>query len=545
MTKSFYFKYLLLFFCCALSLISIAQQPFPADTTQTKRLNIIRADRLSYFKKDSAQEFQSLAGNVLVRQEKTLFYCDSAVINTNSNVLESFGHVHINDNDSLNIYADYLKYEGTSKLATLKGNVRLNDNTGVLTTPQLDYNLNTKIASYSSGGKLVNGKTILTSKEAIYYEETRDVYFKRDVVLINPDYDIRTDTLLYNTYSEITTFIVPTTIISDSGRKKILTSDGYYDLKNKKSYFGKRPQIFNGNTVLIADEVANDDSDSSGFGEANGNVIYRDTAQGYTILANNMKTNRKESAVLATVKPVLIFVKNKDSIVIAADTLFSAKLSILRKTRMIPVVVDTSSRDSNYVPQPLTDSTDHYFEAYSHVRIFSDSMQAIGDSLFYSLDDSVIRLFKRPVLWAQGNQVTGDTIYLFTKNKKPDRLYVFNNALAISKVADEFYNQVKGRTINGYFIDGNIDYMRARGSPAESIYYMQDEENKFIGVNQSSADAYDIRFENKKPMRISGINDLKGTVFPMRQVNHIAIRIKGFQWLENLRPKSKYDLFGD
>ncbi|MEO7210324.1 MAG: OstA family protein, partial [Chitinophagaceae bacterium] len=99
--------------------------------------------------------------------------------------------------------------------------------------------------------------------------------------------------------------------------------------------------------------------------------------------------------------------------------------------------------------------------------------------------------------------------------------------------------------INGYFIDGNIDYMRAKGSPAESIYYMQDEENKFIGVNQSSADAYDIRFENKKPMRISGINGLKGTVFPMRQVNHIAIRLKGFQWLENLRPKSKYDLFGE
>lgn len=540
MTKSFYLKYVLLLFCCAFSIALFAQQPLPADSTKTKKLNIIRADRLSYYKKDTAQEFQSLAGNVLVKQENTWFYCDSAVINTKTNVLESFGHVHINDNDSLHIYSDYLKYEGATKLATLNGNVRLTDNRGILTTPQMDYNLNTKIATYANGGKLVNGKTVLTSKEAIYYEETRDVYFKRDVVLISPDYEIRTDTLLYNTYSEITTFVVPTTIISDSGRKKILTSDGYYDMKNNKSYFGQRPQIYDGATILIADEVAND---STGYGEANGNVIYRDTAQGYAILANNLKSNRKESAILATVKPVLIFIKNKDSLVIAADTFFSAKISTLRETRNIPVVIDTSGRDSSYVPPLLTDSTDHYFEAYNHVRIFSDSMQAIGDSMFYSLEDSVIRLFKRPVLWAQGNQVTGDTIYLFTKNKKPDRLYVFNNALAISKVADEFFNQVKGRIINGYFIDGNIDYMRAKGSPAESIYYAQDDADKLIGVNKSSADAYDIHFENKKPMRITGINDLKGIVYPMRQVNHIAIRLKGFQWLENLRPKSKYELF--
>lgn len=544
MTKSFHLKYFLLFICCSLVFVVSAQQPLPTDTTKTKKLNIIRADRLKYFKNDSTQEFQSLAGNVLVKQENTLFYCDSAVINTTTNVLESFGHVHINDHDSLHVYADYLKYQGTIKQATLKGNVRLNDNKGILTTPQLDYNLNNKIAVYSNGGKLVNGNTVLTSKEAIYYEDTRDVYFKRDVELINPEYSIHTDTLLYNTYSEITSFIVPTTIISDSGRRKILTSNGYYDLKTKKAYFGERPRIYDGKTVLIADEVANDDS--TGFGEANGNVIYKDTAQGYTILANNMKSNQKESAILATVKPVLIFMKEKDTMVIAADTFYTAKLSALRKTREVPVIIDTSvAGDSAYVPTPLTDSTDHYFEAYSHVRIFSDSLQGMGDSLFYALDDSVMRLFKNPVIWAQGNQMTGDTMYLFTQNKKPKKLAVFNNAMLISKMAEVYFDQIKGRTLHGYFVNGNIDYMRVKGSPSESIYYVQDEDNKFIGVNKSSADAYDIRFRDKKPVRITGIKDLQGIMYPMQQVNHTAIRLNGFQWLEHLRPKSRYELFGN
>ena len=60
-------------------------------------------------------------------------------------------------------------------------------------------------------------------------------------------------------------------------------------------------------------------------------------------------------------------------------------------------------------------------------------MQAVGDSMFYSFRDSTFRLFKNPIVWAQENQIIGDTIYLYTENKKPKRFYVFENALAINK----------------------------------------------------------------------------------------------------------------
>src|SRR6266511_4258606 len=68
--------------------------------------------------------------------------------------------------------------------------------------------------------------------------------------------------------------------------------------------------------------------------------------------------------------------------------------------------------------------TNRYFEAYNHVRIYSDSLQAVGDSLFYSGEDSVFRLFKEPIVWSRDSQITGDTIYLYTQNKKPKRMYV-------------------------------------------------------------------------------------------------------------------------
>lgn len=525
-----------LFLIFLLSATNIFAQQLLNDTAGKKEINILKADRLNYKKENDSTVFQSLAGNVIVKQENTTFYCDSAVLNRSANTLEAFGHVHINDADSIHTYSDYLKYLGREKKAHLNGNVRLTDGKGVLTTPQLDYDVQNKIGTYTKNGKLVNGTTVLTSGEGFYYGETRDVVFKKNVVLIDTNYTVKTDTLLYNTYTGITTFVVPTVITS--GAQKIITSNGYYDTKNKKQYFGKRPIIQDSTTTLIADEVAN--NDSTGFGEARGNVIYRDTAQGVSILADNLKSNRKQNSFLATIHPVMIIKQEQDSIFIAADTLFSGRLSDMDTSRHYTPLDTLAKIDS--LTNKSDSSTDRYIEAYYNVRIYSDSLQAVGDSLFYSGQDSVFRLFNNPVVWSQQSQITGDTIYLYTQNKKPKRLYVFENALTINQVdSTDFFNQLKGRTINGYFTNGNINYIRASGN-AESVYYGQDDNHKFLGVNQSTSDIIDMFFEDKKPQKIVSRNNLQGTFYPMRQVNHEELKLRGFEWLEERRPKSKEEL---
>src|SRR3954469_25590212 len=316
----------------------IAQQPAaPGGGSNDKRINIIKSDKLIYKKQNDTTDLQILAGNVVVRQQNNTFYCDSAVLYQNSNTLEAFGHVHINNADSVNTYADYLRYIGNDKKAFLKNNVRLTDGKGVLTTPELEYDTQNKIGTYTQGGKLVNGTTTLTSKEGYYYGATRDTYFKKNVLLNNPDYVVKTDTLLYNTYTTIATFTVPTVITS--GKKKINTTNGYYNLTSKESYFGKRPVIQDSTSTLIADETAS--NDSTGFAEARGNVIFRDTAQGLAVFANNVKSNRKASSILATQHPVMMVKQNNDSLFVAADTLFSGKLSLLKGIRNVPGVRDS------------------------------------------------------------------------------------------------------------------------------------------------------------------------------------------------------------
>ncbi len=537
----------ILFFCAPLLLN--AQRPVPDTAKATgKLLEIIAADRLNLLTVDSLHKYISLAGKAHVRQEKTDFYADSMVINEVDNSLEAFGNIHINDADSVHTYSQYLKYLGREKKAFLKKKVRLTDGKGELTTDELEYDVTLKIGTYLKGGKLVNKKSVLTSKEGYYYGDTRDVYFKQKVVLIDPEYKVVTDTLQYNINTEIANFTSPTIIYSDSGRRTIRTRLGFFDMKNKKGILNKRSVVEDSTYTFTADDMAVDDSTK--LGEFRGNAVYRgkDTAKGFDMIANNIKTDRNKDILLATESPILIIKQGKDSIFISADTFYTARLTDLEKIRPVPVIRIDSTTGKKIQPVDSTSTQDSsrnkYFEAYYHVKIFSDSLQTVCDSMFYSLSDSVFRLFKRPVVWARDNQITGDTIYLFVKDKKPERLQVYENAMAINKVDsthEDFFNEVKGTSLNAWFEDGKIHSMRVKGN-AENIYYGQDEFNRFIGVNKSSSDVIHVLFDKGKPSRISFLSNFDGTLYPMHDVDHKTLRLRGFNWLDNIRPKSKFDI---
>lgn len=527
----------------------------PVDTVVPgKQIDIIRALRYAAVKVDSVTNLISLAGDksgdVVLKQEHTWIYADSIVLNSVQNMLEAFGNVHINDADSVHTYAQYLKYLGKEKKAFLKNKVKLTDGKGVLTTDDLEYDVTLKIGVYSNGGKLVDKKTTLTSKEGYYYGETKDVIFKKNVHLVDPDTKVNTDTLQYNTNTKIATFTCPSTIFNES--RIIHTRDGFFDMKNKRGTLHQRSLIEDSTYTFTANDMVFDDS--TGLSEFSGNAVYRskDTAEGYDLVANNIKTNKKQSAMLATQKPILLIKQGKDSIFVSADTLYTAKLSELLKTRKIPALRDSLIKkpvadNLSDKEKAKEDSThDKFIEAFYHVKIYSDSLQAVGDSLFYSMQDSVFRLFKEPIAWAKDNQISGDTIYLFLQNKKPERLLVFESAMALSKAdsATNFYNQMKGTIIRAEFEDGQIHFMQAKGN-AENVYYGLDENKHFTGVNKSEAEMIDIDFEDNKPRKIVWRNNLTGNAYPMRQVNHEELKLRNFKWQDERRPKSKYDILAN
>ena len=509
----------------------------PADSISI--VNQIHSDRLRFQKIDSVTQLQMLAGNVVLQQDNTKFYCDSAVINKHLNILEAFGKVHINDADSIHTYGEYLIYHIDTKMAVLKKNVKLTDGKGVLTTDELQYDTKAKTGIYTTGGKIVNGTTTITSKEATYYGDLKDVYFKKEVKMRDPKFDLSTDSLLYNTESQLATFITKT-YIKDSSGANIVTTEGDYDMRNKKANFGKRSVINDGKGVTVTGDFIHT-NDSTGETIITGNGVFIDTVQKISILSNSLLANKKTGSFFATQHPLMIIQQDKDSLYISADSMYSARLADLKDSAYTDLRKDTIKTTTIVGGKDTSDI--RFFQCYHHVRIFSDSLQAVCDSLFYSARDSVFRLFTAPIIWASGSQVTGDTIYLFTKNKKAERMYAFENSLAINKTGENMFNQISGKTLNGYFKNGEIDYMRTKGSPAQSIYYAKDESNAIVGINNASGDVIDMRFENKELKKVVFVRDVSGTMYPYKQTPADKKTLRNFKWLDDKRPKTKFELF--
>jgi OstA-like protein len=381
-----------------------AQQPvLSSPATDTIRIiEIIKANNIREKTIDSATTIKTAAGNVVIKEGLTVTYCDSVVINSRTNEVEAFGNVHINDNDSIHTYAQYLKYIGGERIAYLKKNVKLTDKKGTLLTEDLEYNLRTGIATYKNGGRVLNGKTVLTSTDGVYYANTKDVYFKKKVHLKDPKYDITTDSLLYNVTRDEAQFIVPTHIVSKDGI--IDTKSGIYNLKTGEAIFYERTNFRDSVRSFIANKVFSDEK--KGIIQLDGRAKLVDSVNKVTVIGEHIELNKKENSFLAYNKPVMILYKDNDSTYIAADTLFSGlrKYDIIQGKRIEKNEIKDTLKKVVVVNADTKDSTDVFKgrrkrdDLLNKILAKKDSSQQISMANTNKIDSAAAKLIKNDSL---------------------------------------------------------------------------------------------------------------------------------------------------
>jgi lipopolysaccharide export system protein LptA len=140
-------------------------------------------------------------------------YCDSAFYNTRTNIFKAFGNIQlikVSNGDTIFLSSDSLRYHGDTKLAEIRGNVVLKQDTTILFTDSLNYDAANDIAYYQAWAKTISGKDTLISDVGYYYSRTADIFLKGNVKIFDPRYTITTDTLRYNLNSETAYFFGPT-----------------------------------------------------------------------------------------------------------------------------------------------------------------------------------------------------------------------------------------------------------------------------------------------------------------------------------------------
>lgn len=459
-----------------------------------------------------------LNGNVHFRTGNKNLYCDSAFFHKTENWVRAFGHVQINQADTLNLFCDSLYFDGQTNIGILRSNVRFRDNEYKMTTDSLKFDANQSIGYYTNWAVIssINQDLNLTSKIGYYYAQSKTFFFKDSVELIHPDYQLTADTLEFNTLSQTVFFHGPTTINLDS--TTVLCNQGYYDTQTEFLNLWQGATILqHESTTISADSLIYDQAKDIATGYQNVS-IYDSTEQ--TQLKSNylFKTANETQLVLADNARIYKY-NSKDTLFIRADTLYQFK--------------DT-----------LTDLLTNI--AIHHVKIIKKDLLGVCDSIYFSEVDSVIKMRKTPIIWQEDIQLTADSIDgHFVKNDF-EKLHLYHNALVVKEHDSIHFDQISGTFINA-FLDSNQIQKIEVNETAQTIYYPVDTQKDSVGVehknlmgqNQLMAEHFDIYFKSSEITTIKFIEQIEASFKPIKQVPKKELFLPNFKWEIELKPLSE------
>lgn len=483
------------------------------NAQQPTLVKIKKADFLKY-DKNLGEKVQRLIGNVILEHDSTLLFCDSAYWHELTNSFEGFGNVHIKASDTLNIYSNFLDYNGNTKIAELTSDVRLVESKATLYTEHLWYDRMKRTAYYLTGGRIVDTANELISKRGYYYTSQRQAFFKDSVILINKNYTMVTDTLRYQTDYEIAWFLGPTLITSEENL--IYCENGWYDTQSDKSQFTDNAYMITKEQKLVGDSLFYDRN--SGFGVARRNVALSDTIQDIMIYGQYAEFRKQDGYSFVTDSAVAVMIDKKDSLFLHSDTLW--------------ILFDSAQNAELML-------------GYHRTKFYRTDLQGKCDSLVYSFRDSTIFLYKDPVLWSGKNQMSADSVHLAMSNKQMDTLALINSCFIISMddtIHKNTFNQVKGKIMTGYFHNNDLIGIRVLGN-AESVYFIREDDGDLIGINKTTSNNMNIYLSENEVKMITPIKNVDAHMYPENEVPSEERVLKGFQWKQEIRPNQKEDIF--
>lgn len=503
-------------------------QPKP----QGQKIRLNGADTLTY-DVYLRPDVQRLLGNVSFSHGNATMTCDSAYLNEKEQTFEAFGNVHMVQADTVNMYGQYLFYDGKTKLARLRREVKLENSTTTLFTDSLDYDRVADMAYYFDGGTIVDEQNTLTSDYGQFYPKTNDAEFRYNVKLVNDSTEMTTEHFFYNTKTRIGHYNGATEIKSDSGQ--ISSTRGAYDLEKNIGILLDRSEVYSGNRMLIGDSIYYDGTTK--FGEAFGAMELHDTLQRVSLYGDYGYFDGQRDYGFTTSRAYALDYSQKDTIYIGADTLelVSFKRDFFADTTLLhPARVER-------------DSMIRELRAHQRVKVFRHDGQAIGDYLRYVSLDSMLSLVGKPMMWQEARrQVSGDTILLYFRNDKLDYSDVLGNVFAIEQMPDNpnLYNQVKAGKVRTYMQDSTVRRIEMHGDVVESIYYMKEEgKQDYSGMNRMTSTSMIAQLDSGKPKHTYWGGEVKGKIYPLQMASsQNADKLEGFNWAIDRRPLKPEDV---
>lgn len=515
--------------------VDIRPQIPTADRSSGNRVFLERANEL---RKETNDSFMILVGDVVFTKGPMIMKCDSAHYFPDSESMNAYGNVSMEQGDTLFVYADELDYNGPRELATLYADpgkkVRLINRDVMLETDVFVYDLAIDLGYYDVGGVLTDPQNRLVSEKGEYVPSTKEANFYDNVHLNSRDskdtLDIYTDTLYYNTGTHVAQLFSPSEVINARGT--IYTTAGTYETDSSRAILYDRSTVVTSKgQTLTADTIYYDRN--AGFGEAWGDMVMTDSAHQVEIRGQYGFYDELKDSSFVTGRALLTEYRGE-------DTLYMHARYIQSWSYLDTVEIKADSVAG--IEAGIRIDTTHVAVAFPRVRFYRRDMQGICDSMRFTQKDTMLRMFINPVVWSDNQQIFGNIIEVHLNDSTIERAQLPDNGFAAQQIEGEHFNQISGKQMTAYFEGGELRKLDISGN-VEIIMYPEENDstvNKMVSAESSFLTA---RFRNQNTEFVKMWPQTTGTATPLFLARRSMYYLPKFKWFGDMRPLGKDDVF--
>jgi len=479
------------------------------NSQNSKKIEIINADK-TYANSNLHPKYLRLVGSIIFKHNNSIMKCDSAHHYINKDIIKAFSNIKINQGDSIKLFGEKLIYNSQKSEAILTKDVVFIDKQIQLMTDKIVYDLNNKSASYPNNGKIKNKDKNISSKKGIYFANKNEFVFNDSVIIKGENYIIRTKSMIYNSKTEIAFFKGPSKIISDD--RLLYCENGWYDTKKNIAQIKKNAFIQKNAYKLIGDSIYYNKINN--YAKAIQNVYLIDSVE-------KIELRGQKAEYFELLKKTEVYENPILKIMIEEDTLF------MRAEKFIS----------------LQEKENKKVIAHKDVKFFKYNLQGKCDSLIYSVHDSTSEMFVKPVIWSNNLQIIADSIKFQFSDGKINNVTLRSSPFLSSKVDSIFFNQIKGKTMDIFFKNNNLDKIKVFGN-GESLYTIkEDETEKVEAINYTKSSNLTLFFKKNLLNSINYILKPDSNTIPIDKINNENKFLNGFLWRGDEKPNDKNDIY--
>ncbi len=511
----------------------------------------LTSNTLQYVVDESMAKFRGSLVQLEDKDKNTLRtrYLD---YNTKDSVAVFQNGASMRDKDGQIIESLYGSYDAKARLFVFNDQVNMYMDTTFVKTSRLEYRSDINTAYFGYGTDMWQDDNMLSANDGWYDRDRELFFFRRNVHLLTKDQETWSDTLYYHRavndvelLGNVELMDTTRNAFALAGRVEYTDSTSRVKMTRRPAVMsiseekGKKDTLYIGGDTLLYQGINRDKVDEQWVSDAEkrlkeleGDPVTEYRRKAAEAAAKAAAEAAEKAAMEAQGPRPQGGVPKRDGPPVTDEA--AAPLQEEEQ----PAPADTTAA----VPTEVDTTKISFIWAVKNVKLYRRDMQMSCDSLAYNDLDSLVRLYRDPVVFNEGNrQYSSDSIYVVIRNREAERARLMSNAFITTQEDTLCYDQIRGAEMMAYF-DSTRTLQRFDALGGASALFFLKENDALATVNKVDSKMLYALFEDGDLDRMYYFEEARNDAYPVVQLPKEERFMKGFRWDPERRPRGRRDI---